>query len=41
MHHTGYANCITMSKIVTTLDEFIEFTNKITDLEKIAKEFKI
>ena len=41
MHYTGYANGITMRKIVTTLDEFIEFTNKITELEKLAKEFKI
>ena len=41
IHHTGFANCITISKIVTTLDEFIEFTNKITDLEKLTKEFKI
>lgn len=41
IHHTGFANCITISKIVTTLEEFIEFTNKITDLENLAKEFKI
>ena len=41
IHHTRFANCITISKIVTTLDEFIEFTNKITELEKFAKEFKI
>ena len=41
MHHTGYADDITIRKFVTTVDEFIEFTNKITDLEKLAKEFKI
>ena len=41
MHHTGFANGITIRKFVTTVDQFIEFTNKITDLEKLAKEFKI
>ena len=41
MHHTGFANGITIRKFVTTVAEFIEFTNKITDLEKLAQEFKV